>query len=59
VDFVNGGGELPVHEVGDTLAVATVPWGASVGEVFLHTGSEFYLFAPLAYGASLSPGIAM
>lgn len=29
----------------------------SVGEVFMHVASEFYVYAPLAYGAAASPVI--
>jgi hypothetical protein len=34
------------------------PGVRSVGEVFMHVASEYYVFAPMAYGAPRSPLIA-
>jgi len=43
----------------DKYAWRPSPGVRSVGEVFMHVASEFYLYTPMAYGASPSPVVAM
>lgn len=42
----------------DKYAWRPMPGVRSVGEVFMHVASEFYVYAPIAYGARPSPLIA-
>ena len=41
----------------DKYAWRPAPGVRSVGEAFMHVASEFYVYAPLAYGAQRSPVI--
>jgi len=41
----------------DKYAWRPAPGVRSVGEVFMHVASEYYVYAPLAYGATRSPVI--
>jgi hypothetical protein len=41
----------------DKYAWRPAPGVRSVGEVFMHAASEFYVYSPLAYGATPSPVI--
>jgi hypothetical protein len=42
----------------DKYAWRPAPGVRSVGEVFMHVASEFYVYNPLAYGATPSPAIS-
>jgi hypothetical protein len=39
----------------DKYAWRPAPGVRSIGEAFMHVASEFYVFAPMAYGATASP----
>jgi DinB family protein len=42
----------------DKYSWRPAPGVRSIGEVFMHVASEFYVYAPMAYGAPASPVIA-